>query len=68
MAVFLILHYITFQVFPFVSVLNAQIRTSFMFLQVALVNIAAVKITFRRIKVFIFLYLAGMYNRCIWDF
>ncbi|GAB1862709.1 Sodium leak channel non-selective protein [Camponotus japonicus] len=38
------------QVFPFVSVLNAQIRTSFMFLQVALVNIAAVKITFRRIK------------------
>ncbi|XP_072749399.1 ATP-binding cassette sub-family C member 5-like isoform X2 [Anoplolepis gracilipes] len=38
------------QVFPFVSVLNAQIRTSFMFLQVALVNIAAVKITFGRIK------------------
>ncbi|KYM96485.1 Sodium leak channel non-selective protein [Cyphomyrmex costatus] len=39
-----------FKVFPFVSVLNAQIRTSFMFLQVALVNIAAVKITFGRIK------------------
>ncbi|KAL6256406.1 hypothetical protein P5V15_012519 [Pogonomyrmex californicus] len=38
------------QVFPFVSVLNAQIRTSFMFLQVALINIAAVKITFGRIK------------------
>ncbi|CAL1686666.1 unnamed protein product [Lasius platythorax] len=38
------------QVFPFVSVLNAQIRTSFMFLQVALVNIAAIKITFGRIK------------------
>ncbi|KAG5348318.1 MRP5 protein, partial [Acromyrmex charruanus] len=37
-------------VFPFVSVLNAQIRTSFMFLQVALLNIAAVKITFGRIK------------------
>ncbi|EFN65909.1 Sodium leak channel non-selective protein [Camponotus floridanus] len=39
-----------FKVFPFVSVLSAQIRTSFMFLQVALVNIAAVKITFRRLK------------------
>ncbi|KYM83609.1 Sodium leak channel non-selective protein [Atta colombica] len=39
-----------FKVFPFVSVLNAQIRTSFMFLQVALVNITAVKITFGRIK------------------
>ncbi|XP_014480641.1 PREDICTED: multidrug resistance-associated protein 5-like isoform X2 [Dinoponera quadriceps] len=38
------------QVFPFVSVLNAQIRTSFMFLQVALVNITAAKITFGRIK------------------
>lgn len=33
--------------------LNAQIRTSFMFVQVALSNIAAVKISFGRIKVFI---------------
>ncbi|XP_032668813.1 sodium leak channel non-selective protein-like [Odontomachus brunneus] len=39
-----------FKVFPFVSVLNAQIRTSFMFLQVALVNITTAKITFGRIK------------------
>lgn len=37
--------------------LNAQIRTSFMFLQVALINIAAVKITFGRMKVFIFVYI-----------
>ncbi|EGI66812.1 Sodium leak channel non-selective protein [Acromyrmex echinatior] len=44
-----------FKVFPFVSVLNAQIRTSFMFLQVALLNIAAVKITFGRIKVVLLL-------------
>ncbi|KAK2586704.1 hypothetical protein KPH14_011742 [Odynerus spinipes] len=38
------------QVFPFVSLLNAQIRTSFMFLQVAIINIVASKITFNRLK------------------
>nr|XP_050849544.1 ATP-binding cassette sub-family C member 5-like isoform X2 [Vespula vulgaris] len=38
------------QVFPFVSLLNAQIRTSFMFLQVAIINIIASKITFNRLK------------------
>lgn len=41
---------IVFQVFPFVSLLNSQIRTSFMFLQVGLVSIAESKITLNRLK------------------
>ncbi|XP_076753800.1 ATP-binding cassette sub-family C member 5-like isoform X3 [Xylocopa sonorina] len=38
------------QVFPFVSLLNSQFRSSFMFLQVALVNIAESRITLNRFQ------------------
>ncbi|CAL7952042.1 unnamed protein product [Xylocopa violacea] len=38
------------QVFPFVSLLNSQFRSSFMFLQVALVNIAESRVTFNRFQ------------------
>ncbi|XP_076234372.1 ATP-binding cassette sub-family C member 5-like [Calliopsis andreniformis] len=39
-----------FKVFPFVSLLNSQFRSSFMFLQVALVNIAESQITLNRLQ------------------
>ncbi|XP_076687192.1 ATP-binding cassette sub-family C member 5-like isoform X2 [Andrena cerasifolii] len=39
-----------FKVFPFVSLLNSQFRSSFMFLQVALVNIAESHITLNRLQ------------------
>ncbi|XP_053972249.1 ATP-binding cassette sub-family C member 5-like isoform X1 [Hylaeus volcanicus] len=39
-----------FKVFPLVSLLNSQFRSSFMFLQVALVNIAESKIVFNRLQ------------------
>nr|KAF7429749.1 hypothetical protein H0235_006147 [Vespula pensylvanica] len=55
------------QVFPFVSLLNAQIRTSFMFLQVAIINIIASKITFNRLKVFISMFLYYLYKIMLLD-
>ncbi|XP_076278986.1 ATP-binding cassette sub-family C member 5-like isoform X3 [Lasioglossum baleicum] len=38
------------QVFPFISLLNSQFRSSFMFIQVALVSIAESKITLNRLQ------------------
>ncbi|XP_076163958.1 ATP-binding cassette sub-family C member 5-like isoform X3 [Ptiloglossa arizonensis] len=39
-----------FKVFPFISVLSSQIRSCFMFLQVALINITESNITFNRFQ------------------
>ncbi|XP_078051143.1 ATP-binding cassette sub-family C member 5-like isoform X2 [Augochlora pura] len=44
-----------FKVFPFISLLNSQFRSSFMFIQVALVNIAESKITLGRLQSVLFL-------------